>query len=60
MAVSTGALLRQALELPDGERESLPLALLDSLHGPRDDGDIEGAWAAEIRRRVEWRTRSEW
>ena len=53
MAASTGALLSQALELPEDERESLALALLDSLHGPRDSGDVEGAWAAEIRRRVD-------
>jgi putative addiction module component (TIGR02574 family) len=53
MARSSNALLDDALHLPEDERENLAWALLDSVDGGKDEGDIDAAWRAEIRRRVE-------
>jgi putative addiction module component (TIGR02574 family) len=53
VAPRTSALLDDALRLPPAEREALGLALLDSVHGPADPGDVEAAWAEEIHRRLE-------
>ena len=53
MPANTNALLEEALKLPEEEREALALALLDSIHGRRDEGDVVGGWAGEIRQRVD-------
>ena len=53
MARSSTALLDDALRLPEDEREDLGWALLDTVHGGRDEGDVDGAWALEFRRRLD-------
>jgi putative addiction module component (TIGR02574 family) len=53
MSVSANGLLEEALKLPEDERDALAVALLDSIHGQRDEGDVVGGWASEIRRRVD-------
>jgi len=45
-------LLDEALRLPDDEREQLAWALLDSVHGPAEEGAAE-AWTREIQRRLD-------
>ncbi len=45
-------LLDEALELPEEDRAKLAHDLLDSLHGPPEEG-AEEAWRIEIERRVE-------
>ena len=42
----------EALAMPDEDRAALAQDLLESLHGPPDEG-VEEAWRAEIERRVE-------
>ncbi len=44
-------LLQAALELPQEERETLTIALLDSM-GAQDPAVIEHAWKEEIQRRI--------
>jgi putative addiction module component (TIGR02574 family) len=53
MARTSTALLDDALRLSEEEREHLGWALLDSVHGGRDEGDVDAAWAEEIRRRLD-------
>lgn len=48
--MSTSELFAAALALPEAERERWAMELWDSLS--RDEG-IDGAWAAEIERRVQ-------
>ncbi|MEQ8438065.1 MAG: addiction module protein [Ilumatobacter fluminis] len=52
MASDTAALLRQALALPDGEREDLAMELLASL--PESvDNELSDEWVGEVERRIE-------
>ena len=44
-------LLEDALRLPEGERADLAARLIESLD-PQADDDVQGAWGAEIRRRL--------
>ena len=46
------AILRTALELPDKERAELALRLVESLDG-EPSNDVEAAWAAEVKHRVD-------
>lgn len=46
------AILEAAMRLDVGERAELAAELLASLEG-EPDADVEAAWAAEIRRRVQ-------
>jgi putative addiction module component (TIGR02574 family) len=46
-------LLDAALRLPEDAREELAHRLLDSLGSGYADAEIEAAWAAEIKRRLE-------
>lgn len=52
MGSDTAALLRQALALPDGEREDLAMELLASLPESVDDG-LSDEWIGEVERRIE-------
>ncbi len=52
MTHDTSQLLAQALQLPEQERADLAAELLDSLD-PATDDDVEKAWAAEIKRRLD-------
>lgn len=45
--------LDHALELDEAERAELAAALLESLEPQADPIEIEAAWRAEVRRRVE-------
>ncbi len=51
MSPSAKSLLKQALRLTENERASIAGALIESLHGPPEEG-IEEAWDAVIARRV--------
>jgi hypothetical protein len=51
MSPSVKNLLVEALRLDEGERASLAGALIESLHGPAEDG-AEGAWDEVVRQRV--------
>jgi putative addiction module component (TIGR02574 family) len=51
MSEATDELLRKALSLEEEDRALLAGALIESLHGELDAG-AEGAWEAEIQRRV--------
>ncbi len=44
-------LWKEASELPEKDRADLAALLIESLEGEPDE-DVEGAWAAEIQRRV--------
>ncbi len=46
------AILQTVLDLPDEERAELALRLVESLDGEPAD-DVEAAWAAEVRDRVD-------
>jgi len=46
------AILQDALNLPTGERAELALRLVESLDGEPSE-DVEAAWAAEVRDRVQ-------
>jgi putative addiction module component (TIGR02574 family) len=52
MTSNTRRLLAEALALPEDERLELTCELLASVDGPPEP-DWDGAWAAEIDRRVE-------
>lgn len=52
MGVTVEDVLKQALTLDEKDRASLAGALIDSLHD-HEEPDVEEAWDAEIRRRVE-------
>lgn len=52
MGSDTAALLRQALALPDGEREDLAMELLASLPESVDD-ELSDEWVGEVERRIE-------
>jgi putative addiction module component (TIGR02574 family) len=45
-------LLEEALRLPERERADLAARLIESLH-PTAEEDVEPAWSAEIRQRLE-------
>lgn len=45
-------LLRTALSLPDADRAEIAGSLIQSLDSQADD-DVESAWSAEIKRRLE-------
>lgn len=51
MTKAARELLKQALELPDGERVRLAQTLLESV-GDDDGHELSPAWAAELERRV--------
>lgn len=51
MSETTDELLRRALSLGEKDRALLAGALVESLHGEADKG-VEGAWEAEVQRRV--------
>lgn len=55
MGSETASLLRQALALPEDEREMLAAELLASLDGPDPEYSSEkaDAWAREVERRIE-------
>lgn len=62
MSGEADTLLRQALNLPPGERYQLARQLFDSLGDPNlpappeafaDEAEAEAAWQAELSRRVE-------
>jgi putative addiction module component (TIGR02574 family) len=44
-------LLRTALSLPESDRAEIAALLIDSLES-ESDGNVDAAWAAEIRRRI--------
>jgi putative addiction module component (TIGR02574 family) len=46
-------LLDAALQLPEEARAELASRLLDSLESPYANAEIEAAWAAEIKRRID-------
>lgn len=46
------SLLAAALQLPEDARIELANRLFESLE-PADEGDVEAAWAEEIKRRIE-------
>jgi Putative addiction module component len=52
MTATARQLLQQALELDETDRASVAGLLLESLHGPADDG-AEALWDAEVRRRID-------
>jgi putative addiction module component (TIGR02574 family) len=52
MTPDTAQLLEKALLLPDHERADMIARLLESLD-PATDENVEGAWNAEIQRRLE-------
>lgn len=52
MSLSAEEVLKQALTLDEKDRASVAGALIESLH-PGEDQNVEEAWDAEIRRRVE-------
>jgi putative addiction module component (TIGR02574 family) len=52
MTPEAAKLLAEALALPKGERAELAARLLESLE-PAADTDVEEAWAAEIKERLE-------
>ena len=51
MSVRLDDLKREAARLSEAERAELALALIESLDGPADDGDVEEAWRIELDRR---------
>ena len=51
MSPTAKTLLKQALDLSEGERASIAGALIESLHGPSEPG-VDGARDAVIARRV--------
>lgn len=55
MAVTSDAVIRDALSLPATERAAVAAELLASLdEGPFDDpAEVEAAWAAELERRAQ-------
>ena len=53
MTAETARLLESALRLPADERQAIALALFDSVHGPKDEGDVGEAWSREIARRLD-------
>ena len=56
---TTGAILQDALGLPIEERAELALRILESLEGEPSEDDVEPAWAAEVKHRVEALRRGE-
>lgn len=52
MSKNPNALLDEALSLPESERARIADALLRSLEPP-PESNVEAAWRAEIRRRVD-------
>lgn len=52
MPMGTKSLLAEALKLPEKKQADLAGRLILSLH-PKADRDVEGAWAAEIDRRLD-------
>jgi len=46
-------LLEAALNLPDAERAELAAILTDSIGGKSSDAEIDAAWIAEAKRRLE-------
>ena len=55
MLTDVSSILDAALHLPNHERAELASRLLESLEPVFADADIESAWAAEIKRRIEVR-----
>ena len=55
---SNRAILQTALDLPDKERAELALRLVESLDG-ESAHDVEAAWAAEVKDRVDALRRGE-
>ncbi len=52
MELTADEILDKALELPDEQRGRLASLLIDSLDGVQE-GEIEAAWKAEVRRRID-------
>lgn len=52
MSQTVAKLLAEALDLPEAERGELATKLIDSLDPDRND-EVEAAWSAEIRQRLE-------
>ena len=53
MLTDGSSILDAALRLPNHERAELASRLLESLEPVFADADIEAAWAAEIKRRID-------
>lgn len=53
MTKTAASILRSALDLGQEERAEVAAALLESLEPEVDENEIELAWRAEVRRRVE-------
>lgn len=53
MLTDVSSILDAALRLPNNERAELASRLLESLEPVFADADIEAAWAAEIKRRID-------
>jgi putative addiction module component (TIGR02574 family) len=53
MLTNASAILDAALRLPNHERAVLASRLLESLEPVFADAEIEAAWAAEIKRRID-------
>jgi len=52
MTKNAEAILRDALDLDEGERAEMAAALLESLEPAADEHEIELAWREEVKRRV--------
>jgi len=53
MAMDAKDLLQEAMHLPPEARAALAAELIGSLDPVEPDEDVEAAWAAEIRRRLD-------
>ena len=52
MTPNAETVIRDALALDADQRAVVANALLESLHGPDDTGDVDAAWRAEATRRL--------
>jgi len=54
MNVESRQVLESALALPEADRAAIAASLIESLEPPHENGeDVDAAWAAEIKRRID-------
>jgi putative addiction module component (TIGR02574 family) len=53
LTTSTQTVLDAAMELPEDERAELAAILVDSIGDGRPEAEVDAAWLAEARRRLE-------
>ena len=53
MTAEAERILEAALDFPDAERAELAAILIESIGGGSPDADVEAAWIAEAKRRLE-------